>query len=315
MAVGSRGLAGVVKRSEEIQSQRTGFGLRKFTQEFRWDGSKPPAENALSLRILGDDIIISTQMHRFVPLPENKFFNGVCRKAFPITPENSNPEFCYVCDVVLKEFDGDTKAKKRNGLVPTDVAIALAVEQEAVMNGRVFAGYKTKMIDFEIPQITDAEKNNEATAEAKAYRELLNKLGQPGSKVSIPSIGLMIGTLSGKQALFDYATRRQTISDRVFEISRHGKGLDTAWDWNHEGPDRDNPDPSGLLKEYQDKYPFELPEEWAIRNGSEERYNYFFKLGEAAGEGEPAVSAEAAADEIEPVSDSRSQLMERLKGK
>jgi hypothetical protein len=311
MAVGARGLAGVHKRSEELASQRVGFGLRKYTTEFRWDGSKPPAENALNLRILGDDIIISTQMHRFVPLPDNKFFNGVCRKAFPI-----EADFCHVCDVMAKEFDGDNKAKKRNGLVPTDVAVALAIEQEPVMEGRQFVGYRTKMVEFEIPQVTEGEKSGEASAESKEYRVLLNKLGQPGAKVSIPNVGLMIGTLSGKQALFNYATKRPTISDRVFQISRHGKGLETEWDWDHEGPDRDQPDPALILKDLEGKYPFELPEEWVLRNGSEERYNFFFKLGPAPAEGEVAASAGAAADDAEePVSDSRATLMERLKGR
>jgi hypothetical protein len=311
VAVGARGLAGVHKRSEEIASQRTGFGLRKFTQEFRWDGGKPPAENALAIRILGDDIMISTQMHRGVPLPENKFFFGVCRHAFPI-----EADFCYVCDDLAKNFEGDAKAKKRNGLVPTDVAVALGVQMEAVWDRKVFAGYKTKMVEFEIPQLTDAEKNDPAeplSAEAKEYRALLNKLGTPGTKVTIPTIQMMVGTLSGQQALFDYATRRPTISDRVFEIARHGKGLETKWDWNHEGPDRESPDPSALLKEYQDKYPFELPDEWAQRMGAQERYNFFFKLGNATGD----VSEEgtASADEVEPVADSRAALMARLAGK
>lgn len=315
MAVGARGLAGVHQRSEELASQRQTFGLRRFTTEFRWDGSKPPAENALSLRLLGDDIIITTQMHRFIPLPDNKFFVGVCRKAFPITPEGATePQFCHACDVLAPAFEGDNKLKKRNGLIPVDMAVALAVEQEAVMNGRVFAGWRPKMVDFEIPQTTDAEKSGEATADVKEYRALLSKLGDPGAKVKIPSIGLMVGTLSGKQALFDYATRRQSISDRIFEISRHGKGLDTTWDWNHEGKDQENPDPAGLLAEYREKYPFELPEEWVIRNGSEDKYNYFFKLGPAGEEGE-AVAAADKDEDVEPVSDSRTALMERLKGK
>ena len=309
MAVGGRGLAGVHKRSEEISSQRQSFGLRKYSTEFRWDGSKPPQENAKSVRILGDDLLINTQMHRFVPLPENKFFNGVCRHAFPI-----EADYCYVCDDLAKNFDGDQKQKKRNGLVPTDVAVALAVEMEAVMNGRVFAGYKVKMTDFEIPQITEGEKSGEVPAEAKEYRALLNKLGQPGSKVQIPSIGLMIGTMSGKQALFDYATRRPTISDRVFEIARHGKGLDTVWDWNHEGPDKDSPDPAPLLAEYTGKYPFELPEEWAFRSGSEERYNFFFKLGGDTTGVEAEAVASPDGDDPAPVANSRQELMDRIKG-
>jgi thiol-disulfide isomerase/thioredoxin len=249
-------------------------------------------------------------MHRFIPLPDNKFFVGVCRHAFPI-----EADFCHACDVMAPAFEGDNKLKKRNGLVPVDVAVALAVEMEAVMNGRVFAGYRPKQVEFEIPQITDAEKNDAAEpvpASVKEYRALLNKLGEPGSKVKIPNIGLMVGTLSGKQALFDYATRRQSISDRVFEIARHGKGLDTTWDWNHEGKDQENPDPTELLVDYRNRYPFELPEEWVIRNGSEDKYNYFFKLN-AAGE-EDAEKASAEKDDVDPVSDSRTALMERLKG-
>jgi thiol-disulfide isomerase/thioredoxin len=308
--VGARGLAGVHQRSEELASQRQSFGLRRFTTEFRWDGGKPPAENALSLRLLGDEIIITTQMHRFIPLPDNKFFVGVCRKAFPI-----GADFCHACDVLAPAFDGDNKLKKRNGLVPVDVAVALAVEMDAVMNGRVFAGWTPKMVEFEIPQVTDAEKSGEATVEVKEYRALLNRLGEPGSKVKVPNIGLMIGTLSGQQALFDYATRRKTISDRVFEIARHGKGLETKWDWNHEGPDQESPDPSVLLASYKDKYPFELPEEWVIRNGSEDKYNHFFKLN-GAGESEESAAAASDKDEgVDPVSDSRTALMERLKGK
>ncbi len=309
MAVGGKGLGTVVKRSEEIASQRTGFGLRKYTQEFRWDGSKPPAENALNLRILGDEIIVSTQMHRGVPLPENKFFFGVCRHAYPI-----EADFCYVCDVLAKEFDGDAKAKKRNGLTPTDVAVALAVEMEPVMEGRVHTGtYKAKMVEFTIPETTEAENKGEATTEAKDYRKLLNGLGAPGAKVKIPNIQMMVGTLSGQQALFDYATRRKTISDRVFEISRHGNKLDTKWDWNHEGPDKE-PDSSVLLAQFLDKYPFELPEEWAVRSGSEDRYNFFFKLGPVNDEAEASTPA-VGDDDVEPVSNSRAQLMERLKGK
>lgn len=266
----------------------------------------------MSLRLLGDEIIITTQMHRFIPLPDNKYFVGVCRHAFPI-----EADFCHACDVMAPAFEGDNKLKKRNGLIPVDVAVALAVEMEAVMNGRVFAGWRPKQVEFEIPQTTDAEKSGEATADVKEYRALLNKLGEPGSKVKIPNIGLMIGTLSGKQALFDFATRRQSISDRVFEISRHGKGLDTTWDWNHEGKDQENPDPTELLVEYRNKYPFELPEEWVIRNGSEDRYNYFFKLNGAGEEGAPegAVAAADKDDDVEPVSDSRTALMQRLKGK
>lgn len=310
MTDGMRGLAGVHKRSEELASQRTGFGLRKYTQEFRWDGSKPPAENAIALRVLGDDIIISTKMHRGVPLPDNKFFFGVCRHAFPI-----NANFCYVCDVLNKDFEGDAKLRKRNGLLATDVAVALAVEMEAVMEGRVFTGWTPKMVEFEIPQLTEDEKKEKATAEAMEYRALLNKLGQPGDKVKIPHIGMMVGTLVGQQALFDFATRRKSISDRVFEISRHGKTLDTKWDWNHEGQDKDNPDPSGMLADFAEKYPFELPEEWAIRTGSEERYNFFFKLTPEASGDEPAASAAEVEDDVVPVSNSRTALMERLKGK
>lgn len=308
VAVGGRGLAGVHQRSEEIQSQRQSFGLRKFTPEFRWDGSKPPAENQLNLRILGDDIMISTQMHRGVPLPENKFFFGVCRHAFPI-----QDNFCYVCDVLGKSFEGDAKARKRNGITPTDVAVALAVEQEPVLNGRVQVGWRNKMVDFEIPQVTDAEKSGDATAEEREYRKLLDKLGLPGVKVQVPNIGMMVGTMAGAQGLFDFVTRRPTISDRVYEISRHGNKLETKWDWNHDGADKENPDPTEMLAEFAAKYPFELPEEWAHRTGATERYNYFFKLTpDAKGDGETAASS---SDDVEPVSDSRAQLMERLRGK
>lgn len=306
---GMRGLAGVAKRSEELASQRVGFGLRKFTSEFRWDGNKPRAENALSLRVLGDEIIIPTKMHRGVPLPENKFFFGVCRHAFPI-----KADFCYVCDVVAKDFDGDAKAKRRMGLVPVDVAVALAVEMEARTEGRVFVGWKPKMVEFEIPQTTDDEKTGKATEEAKEYRKLLNKLGEPGVKVQVPHIGLMVGTISGQQALFDWPSRRKSISDRVFEVSRTGKGLDTKWDWNHEGPDQDQPDPAPLLAEYAAKYPFELPEEWVLRNGSQDRYDHFFRVGNqtALSEGEKSDSKD---DVEEPVSDTRAELMRRLQGK
>lgn len=308
MAVGGRGLAGVSKRAEEIASQRTGFGLRKFTSEFRWDGNKPPAENQLYLRPLGDDIIMSTQMHRGVPLPDNKFFFGVCRKAFPI-----EADFCHVCDVLNPAFDGDNKLKKRNGLLPTDVAVALAVEMEPVMEGRVFVGYRLKMVEFEIPQTTDDEKSGKATDEAKEYRVLLDKLGQPGAKVKIPNFGMLVGTISGQQALFDIPTRRSSISDRVFEIARHGKGLETKWAWEHEGADRDNPDPAPLLAEYASKYPFELPEEWVIRNAAVDRYNFFFKLGETATEGGATVAVDKK-DDVKPVADSRAELMKRLSG-
>jgi len=308
---GMKGLAGVHKRAEELASQRQSFGLRKFTPEFRWDGNKPAAENAISLRILGDDIIVPTQMHRGVPLPENKFFFGVCRRAYPISAD-----YCHVCDVLFKEFDGDAKQKRRNGLTQTDVAVALAVEMEAVLEGprKIFAGWKPKLVEFQIPELTDSEKKGEATVEEKEYRALLSGLGEPGKKANIPNIQMMVGTLSGQQGLFDYATRRKSISDRVFEISRHGNKLETKWDWNHEGPD-EQPDPAPLLEEYLSKYPFELPEEWVIRNSAEDRYNYFFKLGPAAGEGEVAASAVAKDEEVEPVSDSRAALMRRLQGK
>lgn len=308
---GMRGLAGVTKRANELASQRTGFGLRKFTSEFRWDGNKPKNENAISLRVLGDDIIIPTKMHRGVPLPENKFFFGVCRRAFPI-----ESDFCYVCDVLSKEFDGDDKAKKRAGLKPVDVAVALAVEMEPVMEGRVFSGWRPKMVEFEIPQATEDEKTGKATEEARGYRKLLNKLGEPGAKVQVPHIGLMVGTISGQQALFDWPSRRKSISDRVFEVSRTGKGLDTKWDWDHEGPDANQPDPAPLLAEYAAKYPFEMPEEWVMRNGSEERYNYFFKLTDTSAE---SVAGETAPDDRdddeEPVSDTRAELMRRLQGR
>lgn len=313
VGVGARGLAGVHKRSEELQSQRANFGLRRFTAEFRWDGSKPPSENAIALRVLGDDIIISTQMHRGVPLPDNKYFFGVCRHAFPI-----EANFCYVCDVLNKQFEGDAKQRKRNGLTPTDVAVALAVEMEAILEGprKVFAGWAPKMVEYEIPQLTDDEKSDKATAEAREFRALLDKLGEPGTKVKIPHIGMMVGTLSGQQALFDYATRRKSISDRVFEVSRKGKTLETSWDWNHEGPDTEMPDPSPMLADFRENYPFELPEEWVIRNASEERYNFFFKLGTPSEEdGESSAATPATDDEVEPVSDSRSALMERLRGK
>ena len=308
---GMMGLAGVAKRSEELASQRGGFGLRKFTSEFRWDGNKPKSENAISLRVLGDDIIVPTMQHRGVPLPENKFFFGICRHAFPI-----NADFCYVCDVIAKEFDGDDKAKKRAGLKPTDVAVALAVEMEAITEGRRFVGYRPKMVEFEIPQTTDDEKSGKVPEEAKEYRKLLDMLGQPGTKVQVPHIGLIVGTIAGQQAIFDWPSRRKSISDRVFEVSRTGKGLDTKWDWDHEGPDQEQPDPAPLLAEYSAKYPFEMPMEWVMRNGSEERYNHFFKLtsddssSEYAGE-----SADDGKDEEDPVSDTRAALMRRLQGK
>jgi hypothetical protein len=310
VAVGAaKGLAGVHERAAEIAAQRQSFGLRKFTPEFRWDGGKPAAENAINLRILGDDLIVPTKQHRGVPLPDNKFFFGICRKADPILADH-----CHVCDVLAKNFEGDAKQKKRNGLVPVDIAVGLAVEMEAVMNGRVFAGWKPKMVEFQIPETTEAEKKGEAEPEEKEYRKLLDELGKPGSKVSVPNIGLMVGTLTGQQALWDYATRRKTVSDRVFEISRHGKTLDTKWDWNHEGPDQEMPDPSPLLAEYAAKYPFELPMEWVVRNSSQERYDFFFKLKpDAEGDGEQAASS--ADDAVEPVAGSRAALMERLKGR
>lgn len=305
---GAKGLAGVSKRAEELASSRQSFGLRRFTPEFRWDGNKPASENALNLRVLGDDIIVPTKMHRGVPLPENKFFFGVCRKADPI-----EADFCYVCDVMAKEFDGDAKAKKRNGLVATDVAVALAVEMEPIMDGRVATDlWKFKLVEFEIPQTTDDERNGKATEEAVEYRKVLDKLGKPGTKVNIPSIGMMIGTISGQQALFDWASRRKTISDRTYEISRTGAGLATKWDWNHEGPDKEQPDPAPILEELRNKYPLELPEEWVARNGSESRYDYFFNLkGDSQSNGE---SASDSSSDVEPVSDSRAELMERLKG-
>jgi hypothetical protein len=312
VAVGARGLAGVHKRSEEIAAERKTFGLQRRTFEFRWDGNKPRMENAIELRILGDDIMIATQMHRFVPLGDNKYFNGVCRKAFPISePPPATPAFCYVCDVRAKEFEGDAKEKRRAGLTPTDVCVALAVEMVESSKNH----YKPKMIEWTIPEITDEEKKGEATAEAKEYRKLLDGLGKPGAKIMVPAIGLMIGTMSGQQGLFDYAMRRDTVSDRVFSISRDGKGLETKWDWNHNGEDRDNTDPSELLASLA-QYPFELPEEWAHRNGSEDRYNHFFKLGEPAEAVTEAVApAQRVSDDPAPVavaSSARQALMDRL---
>lgn len=307
MAVGVRGLAGVHKKAEELAAQRQSFGLRRFTPEFRWDGNKPAAENALNLRLLGDELIVPTKQHRGVPLPENKFFFGICRHAEPI-----EADFCHVCDVLAPAFEGDQKQKKRSGLIPVDIAVGLAVEMEEKREGRVLVGWKPKMVEFQIPDITDGEKKDEATAEEREYRKLLNRLGNPGTKVSIPNIGLLVGTISGQQALWDYATRRKQMSDRVFEISRHGKALDTKWDWNHEGPDNE-PDPSAMLVEYAAKYPFELPEEWVARNAAEDRYNYFFKIGDAAAEAATPTAGDKD-DDVKPVASSRDALMERLKG-
>lgn len=312
MAVGAaKGLAGVRERAQELASQRQSFGLRRFSQEFRWDGSKPASENAINLRLLGDDIIVSAKQHRGVPLPENKFFFGICRRAEPI-----EADYCYVCDVLAKEFDGDAKQKKRNGLIPVDIAVGLAVEMEPILEGskKVFAGWTPKMVEFQIPETTDAEKKGEVSAEDKEYRKLLDGLGKPGAKVNVPNIGLIVGTISGQQAIWDWATRRQKMSDRVFEVSRHGKGLETKWDWNHEGPD-ENPDPSGLLAEYSAKYPFELPIEWVERNADQSRYDFFFKLSPEADGGGESASSSSDDDESSPVSDSRAALMERLKGK
>lgn len=311
MTVGAKGLAGVHKRAEELASQRQSFGLRRYTQEFRWDGGKPAAENAISVRILGDELIVPTKQHRGVPLPENKFFFGICRHAEPI-----EADFCYVCDVLAKNFEGDQKQKKRNGLVPVDIAVGLGVEMEAVLEGarKTFAGWTPKMVEFQIPDTTDAEKNGELTPEEKEYRKLLDGLGAPGAKVNIPHIGLLVGTISGQQALWDYATRRTKMSDRVFEISRHGKALDTKWDWNHEGPDA-NPDPSELLAEYAGKYPFELPIEWVERNAAQSRYDFFFKLTPDAADAGEAAATTPDDDDVAPASNSREALMERLKGK
>ncbi len=309
MSLGDRGgLAGVHKRAEEIASQRQSFGLRRYTPEFRWDGNKPAAENALNLRILGDDIIVPTMQHRGVPLPENKYFFGICRRAFPI-----EAKFCYVCDVLAKEFEGDNKQKKRNGLIPVDIAVGLAVEMEPITEGRIAVGWKPKMVEFAIPEITDGEKGEDAPSADKQYRKLLDGLGAPGAKVMVPNIGMMVGTISGTQALWDYATRRKSVSDRVYEISRHGKALDTKWLWDHEGQDKDMPDPAPLLAQYSGKYPFELPEEWVYRNASEDRYNHFFKLT-LPGEDNDAAEAEAK-DSVEPTANSRSQLMDRLRNR
>lgn len=306
------GLAGVHKRAEELQAQRQSFGLRKFTQEFRWDGGKPASENAICIRVLGDELIVATKQHRAVPLPENKFFFGVCRHAEPI-----EADYCYVCDVLAKNFEGDNKQKKRNGLIPTDIAVALGVEMEAILEGprKVFAGWKPKLVEFQIPDITDGEKDGSVTPEEKEYRKLLDGLGKPGTKVNIPNIGLLVGAIMGTQALFDIPTRRASISDRVFEIARHGKGLDTKWGWEHEGPDPE-PDPSAMLAEYAAKYPFELPIEWVERTSAQTRYDFFFKLtADAPAGAESAATTADDADDTEPVSDSRSALMERLKGK
>lgn len=306
MVVGSpKGLAGVKKKAAELAASRQSFGLRRFTPEFRFDGNKPPTENALNLRVLGDEIIVTTQMHRGVPLPENKYFFGVCRKADPIFAD-----YCYVCDVQAKNFEGDNKQKKRNGLIPTDVAVALAVEMEPVKGSA--KSWKPKLVEFEIPQLTEDEKASKAPEESVEYRKLLNKLGAPGSKVMIPNIGMLVGTISGQQALFDIPSRRKSISDRTFEVSRHGAALATKWGWEHEGEDPDYPDPSVLLESFQGKYPFEMPEEWVVRMADEGRYNHFFKLGGNT-EGVTEAAAETA-DDVEPVADSRSELMERLKG-
>lgn len=310
MAIGkAKGLAGVHQRAEEIASSRQTFGLRKFTQEFRWDGNKSAAENQLTLRILGDDLIVPTKQHRGVKLPEGKFFFGICRKAEPI-----EADFCYVCDVLAKNFEGDQKQRKREGLIPVDIAVGLAVEMESIGKGRNFQGYQPKMVEFQIPDLTESEKKDEATPEEKEYRALLDGLGKPGEKVNVPHIGLMVGTISGDQALWDYAIRRPEISDRVYEISRHGKALETRWTWDHEGQDREMPDPAPLLAEYAAKYPFELPIEYVERNSSQDRYDFFFKLKDnAEGDGEAASSD--SDDEVQPVSDSRAALMEKLRTK
>lgn len=306
----AKGLAGVKDRAEELASQRQSFGLRKFTQEFRWDGSKPATENAISLRVLGDDLIVPTKQHRGVPLPENKYFFGVCRHAEPI-----EADFCYVCDVLAKNFEGDQKQKKRNGLIAVDIAVALAVEMEAVLEGprKVFSHWTPKLVEFQIPDVTDGEKDGTVTPSEKEYRKLLDGLGQPGTKVMIPNIGLLVGTLVGTQALFDIPTRKKSISDRVFEVARHGKGLDTKWGWEHEGPD-EQPDPSAMLAEYAAKYPFELPIEWVERTSAQSRYDFFFKLKDDAQAGDETAATEKD-DDTEPVADSRAALMARLAGK
>lgn len=216
-------LTGLRKGTEEIRKAEKGGGGGKYTSFIGWkDG-----DTKLVYFITPAEEIPKLKLHSFVEFPTedgSRYDTLVCRKDPAFRDESGNT--CELCD--------------RVGHSPTEKFVALAVELEAVKDGKKIRDVSVVMRSYE-----DRE----------------------GNEREVPQYGLVIQAARNFFAPYVAWDGRVELSETSFEIEREGASTDTKY---YFFPVDAKPDLDGL----------EIPslEEVIERMGSEEKYEAVAEL-------------------------------------
>lgn len=210
-------LEGLRKGTEEIRKSAESSGGGRFTPFIGW---KDGDVKLIHFLTAAEDIP-KVKLHTFVEIPTDdgtRYDSFVCRKDPAFREESGNT--CKLCDEI--------------GHVATEKFMALAVELEAIKDGKKIKAVSAAMRKFE-----DRE----------------------GNEREVPQIGVVI---QGAKNFFSYLSafdEREDLSDASFEVQREGASTDTKYHFF----------PIGAVPDLSD---LEVPTLESIieRMGSEEKY-------------------------------------------
>jgi len=215
-------LAGLRKGTEEIRKAEKSSG-GKYTSFIGWkDG-----DTKLVYFVTPAEEIPKLKLHSFVEFPTedgSRYDTLVCRKDPAFRDESGNT--CELCD--------------RIGHAPTEKFVALAVELEAIKEGKKIKG---------------------VTALMRTYED------RDGNEVEVPQVGLVVQASRNFFAPYVAWESRKDLEETSFEVQRDGASTDTKY---YFFPVDAKPDLEGL----------EIPDLLDVieRMGSEEKYESVAEL-------------------------------------
>jgi hypothetical protein len=177
-------LAGLRKGTDEIKKAEKSSG-GKYTSFIGWkDG-----DTKLVYFVTPAEEIPKLKLHSFVEFPTDdgtRYDTLVCRKDPAFRDESNNT--CELCD--------------RVGHTPTEKFVALAVELEAVKDGKKIKGVTPLMRSYE---------------------------DRDGNEVEVPQVGLVIQASRNFFAPFVAWESRKDLEETSFEVQREGASTDTKY--------------------------------------------------------------------------------------
>lgn len=221
-----------------------------------WDGKESASRNKKIVRFVNSEPTV-IGMYSFVRCKDGKNRN------FPNTEELASPHE----DLIGKTLTRTLKDGKEIPLKPTDQGLALAVVRKEIRNpDGPGVTYEDSLVDIEVDDSEKLEKIKQLAEEGHVTLE--------GNVVKqVPEVGLIQQSIGNFwKTLSGYYARYGTISDRDYEISRNGAGLDTSYTIIPADPVEDLKTEDQVHQRYAVSL-FLHPEigEWLERLGNKER--------------------------------------------